>query len=256
MKHNRTISKILVPIAGAVILTTASNAAVLAQYTFPDPDGNGSIVGTDVTTDTDLNSLASSLGIGSAGNEFNTVGSGDQGFSTGSITNFLGGGATALTPHRFVRGNRTTATVVGAIANNDYFKFTLTPNATFLANLTDLFFDYSGTGTSSIENTSTFFVRSGADDFAADIGTTVLAAQFAGNSVFRRQTIDLSGASFQNLTAAIEFRIYVMNSVTATNDGVARLDNITLNGTIVPEPSSLALVGSLGVLALLRRRRA
>ena len=204
----------------------------------------------------DLNSLASSLGIGSAGNEF-LSGASNNGWSTGGITNL--GLANATTPHRFVRSNVTTTTAAAAITANDYFKFTLTPNATFLANLTDLFFDYSGTGATNVPNTSTFFVRSGADNFAADVGTTVSATQAEGNSVFRRQTIDLTGASFQNLTAAIEFRIYVFASIAAPSDfGIVRLDNITLNGDIapIPEPSSLALVGSLGVLALLRRRRA
>lgn len=66
MKHNRTILKTLLPIAGAVILTTASNAAVLAQYTFASSNDN--------TSDTDLNSTASSLGIGLLGTEFGTLG--------------------------------------------------------------------------------------------------------------------------------------------------------------------------------------
>jgi len=254
MKPNRTISKILVPIAGAVILTTASNAAVLAQYNFT--------ANLNTTSDVDVNSTASNLGIGLGvlpllGNQFGTFdNSGGHFFSTGGITNI--GSANATSPHRFVRSTNTTATAAGAIANSDYFKFTLTPNATFLANLTDLFFDYSGTGNMSVFNTSTFFVRSSADSFAADVGTTVSAGQAGGASVFRRQTISLTGSSFQNLTAPITFRIYVMNSVTANADGVARLDNITLNGAIapIPEPSSLALVGSLVVLALLRRRRA
>jgi len=247
MKRNRTISQILVPIAGAVILTTASNAAVLAQYNF-----TGSV---NTTSDVDVNSTASGLGIGAAGDEFGS----DHGFSIlNTITNQSGAAATI--PVRFVRGNVTTATAVGAFANNDYFKFTLTPNATFLTNLTSLFFDYAANGPSNANpNTATFFVRSPTvNNSTTNVGTPVEATQGGGNFIYRRHTIDLSGAIFQNLTSSIEFRIYVMNSITATNEGIARLDNITLNGAIapIPEPSSLALVGSLGVLALLRRRRA
>ena len=249
MKQNRTISKILVPIAGAVILTTASNAAVLAQYNF-----TGTV---DTTSVTQPNSTGSDLGIGVLGDEF-SASAGDQGISSTTPSNTSP--ASAAGPHRFVRSNSTTTTAADAFTANDYFKFTLTPNATFLVNLTDLFFDYAGTGTSgtpAVANIASFFVRSSAaNNFTTDVGTTVSSGQLTGTN-FQRQTISLTGANFQNLTGLIEFRIYVFNSINA-GTSVARLDNITLNGDIapIPEPGSLALVGSLGVLALLRRRRA
>ena len=36
--------------------------------------------------------------------------------------------------------------------------------------------------------------------------------------------------------------------------GTVRMDNVVINGTLVPEPSA-ALLGALGMIGLLRRRR-
>jgi hypothetical protein len=66
-------------------------------------------------------------------------------------------------------------------------------------------------------------------------------------------TLDLSGAAFQNITTATTFRIYGWDNISTS--GNLRVDDVQLNGTVAPEPST-ALLGSLGVLALLRRRRA
>jgi hypothetical protein len=242
-RQSQIMKKILTTIATtASLLTAASDAAVLAQYNF-----TGS---SDATSDADANSLATSLGIGTLGTEFGALGT-NHGFSTATVVN--SGSATASSPVRFVRNDFTAGVEATAITNNDYFKFTLTPGATFQANLTSLFFDYSANGSGTLENTASFFVRSSADGFAANVGTTA-SATITGSAAadYQRQTIDLSGAAFQNLTAPIEFRVYVTNS----GVGVARLDNLTLNGDIaaIPEPSSLALLGSLGALALRRRR--
>lgn len=75
-----------------------------------------------------------------------------------------------------------------------YFEFTLTPNATFCLNFTN--FNYtgqvSGTGATS------FAFRSSLDGFTTNIGTPNATGT----------TIDLSSASYQNLTSAVTFRIY------------------------------------------------
>jgi hypothetical protein len=55
----------------------------------------------------------------------------------------------------------------------------------------------------------------------------------------------------QGVTFAMTFRLYV-----ADNRGSSAhilLDNVTLRATTVPEPGA-ALLGSLGILALFRRR--
>lgn len=68
--------------------------------------------------------------------------------------------------------------------------------------------------------------------------------------------VDVTGAAFQNLTS-VTFNIYLY-SLTQTTDGGNTnnlyLDNLTLQGNVIPEPSTAAFA-LLGAAALLRRRR-
>lgn len=70
------------------------------------------------------------------------------------------------------------------------------------------------------------------------------------------QVVDLSGAAFQNLdaTAGIDFRIYFANEAGSGASGV-RLDTVSLNGAVIPEPSSLILIGVALLAAVGMRAR-
>lgn len=229
-----------------LLLAGPANAAVLAQYLF---SGNS-----DATTDMDPNSTATSLGIGDLGSEFGS----ENGFSTTTIPgNTLPSNATV--PVRFVRGSVTATNQTGALNGDDYFKFTLTPDASFQANLTDLFFDFSGNGASSdpTTNTISFFVRSSVNSYASNIGGTASVTKDGNTAAtYQRHSVDLSAAEFQGLTSDVEFRLYIYQTSSSSSD-VARFDNLTLNGNVVavPEPS-VAILAGLGFLGLLRRRRA
>ncbi len=69
---------------------------------------------------------------------------------------------------------------------------------------------------------------------------------------FTRITLDLSAISALNDSAVVSLRFDDWSTGTANND--MRIDNFLVTGTAVPEPSS-ALLGLLGLTALLRRRR-
>ncbi|MES2438632.1 MAG: PEP-CTERM sorting domain-containing protein [Verrucomicrobiota bacterium] len=106
-------------------------------------------------------------------------------------------------------------------------------------------------------------------------GSTWTTASFfagaAGDTWFNNRSIDLSAISGASNNPNFGFRIVSAFESTATGSGAAsyiasntgsayattgtwRFDMVTVSGTVIPEPAS-ALLGSLGVLALLRRRR-
>lgn len=127
---------------------------------------------------------------------------------------------------------------------NQYITVTITPDAGNTINFTDATWDKGFFGAGMDDGT----IRTSLDGFAADVAT--------GSDDGFEITYDLSGLG--TVASEIEFRLYFVNdgSPSAFTDlftnGVN--DGWVFNGTVVPEPGSLALLG-LGGLAMLRRRR-
>ncbi len=96
-----------------------------------------------------------------------------------------------------------------------YFEFTLTPNATFCLNFTNFIYtgQISGTGATS------FAFRSSLDGFTTNIGTP--------NST--GTTIDLTSASYQNLTSAVTFRLFGWGASAAA--GTFSINSFIFNGS-------------------------
>ncbi len=72
-------------------------------------------------------------------------------------------------------------------------------------------------------------------------------------------SFDLSGVSALDDASTIYFRVSQVGTTsvtggTANTVGTVRIDNVTINGTVVPEPAA-ALLGAFGLAGLLRRRR-
>lgn len=219
-------------VLGLLAIAPWSHAVVLAEYRFPSA--------AVTSTDTDPTSAAGSFSV-----------------SGGTATGFTNpqAGFSSSGSNAFFRSSSLTNTAAGAVTDGDYFSFTLTPAATY--NLTTLTFNFGGNngGAASPEFTASTFLRSSLDGFTSDIGLvaqhTIAAATTAtATSPF---SINLSAPQFQNLSTPVTFRFYVYNSA-SVDAQIARLDDVVLNGNLVPEPT-IALLGSLGALAALARRR-
>jgi hypothetical protein len=178
----------------------APATTIIANYTF---DG-----GSATSTDSEPNSTAADFTKNPA--------SSDWGFS-------LGGNV-------FARSTATTASEASAIAAGDYFSFTVTPNAGIEMDLAQLTFDtthnLTGGGSPDTGAEMMFFVRSSVDNFTANIGTTYTQAWNTSTS----RTLDLSGVSFQDVSAATEFRFYIYDSGVDDFDNGARTDDVILEG--------------------------
>lgn len=150
----------------------------------------------------------------------------------------------------------------GGINLDDYFSVQLSPDLGFLLNLTSLTFSEQRNpfGIRNIE------VRTSLDGFAASI----FALNVPDDANVRRSTVDLSGATFQGLTAPIEFRLYGHSAENAVTGrwrlGVAGANpgqipaNLQFDATAsadasIPEPATF-LMGALGLIAagMLRRK--
>lgn len=70
------------------------------------------------------------------------------------------------------------------------------------------------------------------------------------------RTVDLSDPIFSNVSS-ISFRINITEPAVSSNSGntSARIDDISLNGSVIPEPSSLALLAAAGLFLTGRRSR-
>lgn len=109
------------------------------------------------------------------------------------------------------------------VTNNGYFSFTITPDGGKKLNLSSLAFKAARGGSGTPRG---YVVRSSIDSFAANLAAANLAT---ARPTFTDVSLDLTGASFQNLTAAITFRIY--SYVPSAGQGVD-YDEINVTGTV------------------------
>ena len=205
-------AKFLVNAAIGLMVATGLSATTIAGFTF-DIDLNPTTEGSNVTV--------SALGSGS-------------GFAV-ARSSTDGGNA-------FIRTNVTGINdLAGAITDNDYVSFTVTPGAGVDLDLTSLSlragYTNSGSYTSKI---LTQAVLTDIDGFtaAASLGSvsTANTSTNDGTVVYQTLNIDLTAAQFQDITTATEFRIYLSDDT--NNAGIIhRIDDIVLSGTVTAPPA-------------------
>jgi len=206
------------------------SAATLANYTF--------LSNSDSSSDSDANSTASAVTAGA-------------GISANFAFNATGNPA----PSRGVGADVTLTTEALAITGNDYFTFTLTPSPGFEMDLTSLSLEFDASYNTVDRGYS---IRSNVDSYAVTLLSYVEPLNTGSSGTFLSQSLNLTGASFQNLTSAITFRIYTYDNA-GSPGSYMRFDNIVLSGDLsaVPEPGSLSLLtavaGMFGLIWLRRR---
>jgi hypothetical protein len=140
-----------------------------------------------------------------------------------------------------------------ALANNSYFNINVTASPGTFLDLTTLQFEVGKGGDSDPRG---YLIRTSVDGFSSDLFSTNLPTGPQQAPALR--TIDLSTLpAFQNLTS-IDFRFYVF-APDVVGGILHSVDfrNLELQGTEVPEPSSLALfsVATAGVGLFYHRRK-
>lgn len=171
-------------------------------------------------------------------------------------------GFSAATDTAFVRGDF----VTGAFNSANYFSFTITPVPGNQLDLTTLTLRLGATNTNTNPAdlyTLNAFARSSLNGYATNIptsgsNTAVVGQTTSTNPSFPTTvSLDLSALAYQDLTSAVTFRLYLTGSLASGNAASvgARIDDLMLNGALIPEPGTgvLLLAGGVGPLTLRRR---
>lgn len=230
--------------AGAAIASTA-NADLIAHWNFNDSTVNTVSAQLGVLNTTASDSGSGTLSI-SPGTSFNTNASGTAngvwGTFAGSTVNAVGGDPSggALVLQASLGGvAQNPVTSNGAYANFSVGK----------ASYSDLSISFAarrtGTGFSSLQVS---YSIDGGGSFT-NLGG---AFNVTTTTTFDLISLSLAGNGAVNAASNIIFRI-TYDGATG-GGGNARVDNLQINGTLIPAPASMALVGLGGLVAARRRR--
>ena len=181
------------------------NNDVLVRYIFTDPSSTGStfsLAAQVYSTNVSATAIAAAAGIG------------------------VGNSGTAVSPPNagYINSTVTTSNQTEAIANNDYFSFTLTPTIGNSLTLTNLELSARYVVTASLGINASLFVRSSLDGFASDVASN----SFDSPHPYTEMSIPL-GASYTQIPSNITFRVYVFDDTDTTGDGL-RIDDIFVRG--------------------------
>jgi hypothetical protein len=139
----------------------------------------------------------------------------------------------------YIQGSGWTATTQ---ATAKYFTFTITADPNYLIDITGISFNALATG-------------AGPSALGVAIGSTAIGSFNLGSATLLEVSQPVSG---YNGLASVEIRIqgWLNGSRSSTGSGDLRIDDLVVTGSVapVPEPGTL-LLGGLGALGLLRRRR-
>jgi hypothetical protein len=140
----------------------------------------------------------------------------------------IGTSSLALSPPNagYIASAVTTSNQTEAIANDDYFSFTLAPTIGNSLTLTNLELSARYYIVNSLGTEASIFVRSSLDGFASDVGSN----SFSFLNLYTEMSIPL-GASFTQVPSNITFRVYVFDDTDAGTDGF-RIDDIFVRGSI------------------------
>ena len=130
-------------------------------------------------------------------------------------------------------------------------EFTITANGSNTLNLSNITFNYYKTGTMN----ANVVIQSSIDGFGSGnfvIGNATATANTTSDPS-NLISFSLAGAQFQGITS-VTFRLSAYDD-TSSNTPVHRIDNLTVHGAIVPEPSASALLALAGLGMLGRRSR-
>ena len=163
------------------------------------------------------------------------VTAGDFSVGTGLGSN---GGRSGSGQNLYARTSATASTLSAAMTEGDYFSFTVTPDSNM--DLTSLVLDVGFTKNGSQDGNLTVSLLTSVDNFATAVDAHAIDTTgypSGGALTLESWTIDLSAAQIQNISTATEFRLYLHDDV-HVNDLIHRIDNVVLNGTVLPQTQS------------------
>lgn len=222
-----------VAVATAMVLASVGQAAVIVQFTFPTAHGAGVETGPGFSATTLAANVTATPVADTSGNVIIGTENPTPNYSTQPVLR--------VDP----AGNSSSA--AQAVTNNKYFSFTITPDLGYELDLSSLQFKAARGGSSTPRG---WVVRTSADGFAANLGSSDIATQRA---TWTDYTVPLGGAQFQDVTVPLTFRFYVYSPAAGQT---IEFDNITVNGEVVaviPEPVT-ALMAGAGLVLLVARR--
>jgi hypothetical protein len=223
--RSHQLACLIYPLA-AVVFGGTARGDLLARYSFTD-----AVAGT-------LNRNATTVALNVA---------------SGSITDSptVNGNATSVLVRTTGVGYTTQPVLSAARANfnessvrsNVYFTFTVSPNAGYELDLSNITFNVAQGGGTALQRD--YDVRSSVDGFATSL--TGIVPISSVRPTFSPVSINLAAAPFQNRTSPLTFQFRVFTPTVSQN---VDFDDITLNGSVtaVPEVSTLPVLAIAAVL--------